>query len=279
MTLFVVLICVFVEFSALTVAPFRHFEWISTWRATVMERWRLGRAIGTFAAVCVVIFVPCAGLALLAREVFTTGFAHFIFALVTLLWCCGPRDMDVDFDAYASRYRDPDDRVPSDRENFLHRAIEREGASDTDALRAIAVQAHSAVFAPIFWFVILGPAGALLFRLVTELDRAPLHGDADEQGVVGKLFEVLAWVPVRLFALGLGLAGTLGGVLEVLKTTRIRSPSAADLAADCAYASFGAEDPGPQDHLKRLAAMLNLVKRATLIWLVVLALLQIAGLV
>ncbi len=72
------------------------------------------------------------------------------------------------------------------------------------------LRARTRLFAPVFWFVILGPIGAFAYRLAV-LARA--FGDCQDNagpdycGVAGKLIAVLDWLPDRLMALALALAG------------------------------------------------------------------------
>ena len=61
------------------------------------------------------------------------------------------------------------------------------------------LRAHHHVFAPIFWFVLLGPAGALLYRLSDMLreEWADIAGFGD---FTRQVFEWLDWLPARFTA-------------------------------------------------------------------------------
>ncbi|HWU83982.1 MAG TPA: CobD/CbiB family protein [Rhodocyclaceae bacterium] len=83
------------------------------------------------------------------------------------------------------------------------------------AIEEALVASHRHVFAPMFWFAILGPAGALLYRLALFLnvqwgERGLLERDA-EFGEFGrfarKAYAALDWVPVRLSAVGFAIVG------------------------------------------------------------------------
>ncbi len=80
------------------------------------------------------------------------------------------------------------------------------------AIEEALLASHRHVYAPLFWFTILGPAGALLYRLsrhfcyVWQVER-----DEDDAGSFGeaarRAFAVLDWLPVRLTAASFAIVG------------------------------------------------------------------------
>ena len=79
------------------------------------------------------------------------------------------------------------------------------------AIEQALVSAHRRVFAPFLWFVVLGPAGALLYRLSLSLQeqwgerRDAEFGDFGASAV--QAFSVIDWVPVRLTAASFAIVG------------------------------------------------------------------------
>lgn len=73
------------------------------------------------------------------------------------------------------------------------------------------VASHQHVYAPIFWFVVLGPAGALLYRLALFF-RTQWVGHAEVE-VLGfsrfaeQAFRIIDWLPLRLTAIGFAIVG------------------------------------------------------------------------
>ena len=145
---------------------------------------------------------------------------QFVFAVVVLLLSFGPRDLKDEVDDYVGALE------RNDRDEVTRRAKEllestpalRGGASAREAVEeAIFVQANNRIFGVIFWFMVLGPAGAWLYR-VSDLLRRRAAFEAARQGVprmrgdlgsmLTDLHGILAWIPARLAALSYALAGS-----------------------------------------------------------------------
>jgi adenosylcobinamide-phosphate synthase len=73
------------------------------------------------------------------------------------------------------------------------------------------VSSHRHVFAPLFWYVLLGPAGALLYRLAIAFRGQWGERRGAESGDFGafavQAFDVLDWLPVRATALSFAVVG------------------------------------------------------------------------
>lgn len=79
------------------------------------------------------------------------------------------------------------------------------------AIEEALVASHRHVFAPLCWFVVLGPAGAMLYRLSLFLSRHWEPGADPEHGAFGEFarqaFRVLDFVPLRLTAAAFAIVG------------------------------------------------------------------------
>ena len=67
-------------------------------------------------------------------------------------------------------------------------------------------RAHQGMFAPILWFVLLGPAGAMLYRLA-HLLRQQWHEQTAFNHFTIAAFNWLDWLPARVTAGGFAIAG------------------------------------------------------------------------
>jgi len=142
---------------------------------------------------------------------------YFAFAIVVLLFSLGPRDLKQEADEYAAAL---EASQPEEMRRLAKELIERDPPEDPaeqqrEVERAIYVQANNRVFGVVFWFIVLGPAGAWLYRVVDLMRRrvAFRYSGDDAQwaaltSAVRNLHGLLAWIPARLLAIGYALAGS-----------------------------------------------------------------------
>ena len=137
-----------------------------------------------------------------------------------LLFSFGPRDLKEEVDDYvgALERHDRDEAMRRGQGIARVEPAARGGAGAREAVEeAIFVQANNRIFGVIFWFMVLGPAGAWAYR-VSDLLRRRAAFEAARQGVprmrgdlgsvLTDLHGVLAWIPARLAALSYALAGS-----------------------------------------------------------------------
>lgn len=103
-------------------------------------------------------------------------------------------------------------------------------------MESVLENGNDALFAPIFWFCVLGPAGAVLYRLANTLDamwgyRTPRFLNFGR--AAAKLDDVLNYVPARLTALAYALAGNTANAFQCGKIQAVHwdSPNAGPVMA------------------------------------------------
>ena len=108
------------------------------------------------------------------------------------------------------------DRARSLLAQWTGRNADRMNASEMArvAIEQALVASHRHVFAPLFCFALLGPGGALLYRLSAAFNRhwktpAALPGqEASRFGdFARRAFDIIDWLPIRLTATGFAVVG------------------------------------------------------------------------
>ncbi len=146
---------------------------------------------------------------------------YFAFAVFVLLFSLGPRDLDDEVEDYSDALEAGNfDTQRSVAEELLESVPPDQPAERNAAVeRAIYVQANNRIFGVVFWFLVLGPAGAWTFRVLDLLRhrserKAGQEGATPTMAAVRSLHGVLAWIPSRLLALGYVLAGNFEEAME-----------------------------------------------------------------
>lgn len=143
--------------------------------------------------------------------------AGLVIGTVVLLFALGPRDL-----GRASRtYLDARDRGDEQRAQAEAEALAGGQAPTTEPQRSLAVAdgllraCNPRLFAPILWFVLLGPLGAALYRLAALTDAQAGRQGLAPAGLAGsarRLLGLLDWLPARLTSAAFAAAGSFDAV-------------------------------------------------------------------
>ncbi|AKS40952.1 hypothetical protein [Wenzhouxiangella marina] len=129
----------------------------------------------------------------------------FLLALLAFIYCLGPRDLDQDIACLLDPASDP-----AQRATVLRAMQLAEGDSPAAASAAVYHAALSRWFGLLFWFVVLGIPGALLYRLVRAALQEPLGDEASAW--LARLRLVLDFPVLFLVVLSAGLCSDLDRV-------------------------------------------------------------------
>ncbi len=98
------------------------------------------------------------------------------------------------------------------------------------AIEQALLDSHRHVFAPLLWFAVLGPAGALFYRLAHGLDQHWGRRSEAEFGEFGlfarQAFHFIDWVPIRVTAASFAVVGDFEGAAHCWRTQAVSWPEA-----------------------------------------------------
>lgn len=95
------------------------------------------------------------------------------------------------------------------------------------------VSSHRHVFAPLLWFVVFGPAGAVLYRLSLGMSQqwtvaGEPHGESERFGSFAQqAFQAIDWLPARLTAVTFAIVGDFEDAIYCWRTQADQWPDAA----------------------------------------------------
>jgi membrane protein required for beta-lactamase induction len=294
MILIAILLALIVEYQAAGLDRVRRFEWFAAY-VSWLENRLSGRRWWRGAAGVLAVLAPL----LLAVALLTqwlqgvSPVLALLFATCVLVGCLGPRSLERELsecNELLARGEVIDARPVLTR---LAYPAGRDHPSVDEILAGILVQACDRLLGVLFWFVVLGPLGALWYRLAAELYTR--HGEirGGFADAVYRLHQLLNWPVARLGAAGYALAGSLVDAIEgwrsaeaaslAVNETVLRESGLGALQYRQIYSHPGepapdeAGDPEhPVEDLRDwLAAAHGLVNRMLFIWLTILGLMTL----
>lgn len=192
----------------------RQFLWLRTWVVWLDQR--IGsQGLWSSEFGLALVLVPLLALTALVDWTLNGrlhGLLDFVFALVVLYLCWGPRDLDEDA-RRAARAENAADR--SEALQALGGSTGETPVRSADLVDSVFIAGLTRWFAPLFWFVAFGPTGVFGYRLTQLLAQSPelrsrlpsLQVEAVEQ-----LHAALSWLPAQLMTLALALASDFDAV-------------------------------------------------------------------
>jgi AmpE protein len=277
-------------------AAVRQYGWFGHWMRWIDGRfpgdgvWR-GRYGVVLALLPPLLLV---GLFQLALDGPVFGLPAIVFGIVVLFYAWGPRDLDMDVDAIVGTGDPVARHAAAARLWPAGEAVSLTGAS---LVGAVFRNAKRRWFGVLFWFLVLGPAGALLYRLAAiaaEGDDSHLLPAETHAGARG-LLAILDWPVAQLMTLAMALVGNFDAVFAAWRenggasfafdagflAAAARACVRSELADEAEETESGVAAPGAllssAPDLPELRDAMSLAWRVLLVWVAVMALFVVAG--
>ena len=278
-------------------ASVRDYGWFGNWLRWLEERFPEGSAWRGRRGVALVLLPPLLLVALfqVALDAPLLGLAGLLFGIGVLFYSWGPRDLDLDVEAVVAA---PDLAARRAAAANLWPDPAQAALDPPAMVAAVFRGAQRRWFGVLFWFLLLGAAGALLYRLVAlAAEGEESHLLPPETGVGMRwLHGVLDWPVAQLMALAMALVGNFdtvigawkdnGGATFRLDAGFLAAAGRASVRAEVAEEAEEYVEEGVSGstalmqqlgELPELRDAMSLVWRILLLWLVVLALFVLAG--
>lgn len=287
-SLLVVSIVLLLGSAAPDLARLRSFVWFEQWVLWLNRLlqpngfWQSGWGV---VAILLPLLIPIALIQYACKDFFY-GIFYFVLSLVVLFYGLGPRDLGEDLTDLAHAHL-------GERRRHAQRAFgvySERPLPTSELIEPVLAAALKRQYAPIFWFVSFGLAGAIVYRLTQLTADSPEFKDILPAGLVRgarALETAMAWIPAQLMCLALALASDFDAVVKAWGEHHDqRGQGVLDLDVGFLASTVKAcidfddvdevDDPGvPLDNapLQHTQALLS---RITLTWIVVIALLVFA---
>ncbi|HEX4044276.1 MAG TPA: regulatory signaling modulator protein AmpE [Gammaproteobacteria bacterium] len=251
----------------------RHWKWYTKLQQTLAAK--LYGHTTLVLVISVVIPLIIIGTIQLLLKNWLYGIASLVFQFAVLFYCIGPRNFWADTFASINALQQAD---PEQAAQQLHTAFAIQELGDTEQAHRqltnhVFIEANRRLFAVIFWFAILGPLGAVLYRTVSLTAVNTQEPLADLAQRARTVEAALDWLPIRVLTFLFALTGHFVHVLSSWRKKVLFTWDANNLLlAGCGMAALHNEKHGhvAEDGSTERAAV-SLVDRTLVVWLIIVA--------
>ncbi|MFK5914768.1 MAG: regulatory signaling modulator protein AmpE, partial [Woeseiaceae bacterium] len=143
----------------------------------------------------------------------------FLFGITILVYMMGPRDLDQDTQNVITALEAKDYEAANKYASELLGRNISEGPIELSKIikEEVLLQANTRMLGVFFWFVLLGPIGAVLFRLSCLLNKNHVNKQHENKNnnqeedeffaASQELYRILIWLPGRICVLSYAVAG------------------------------------------------------------------------
>jgi AmpE protein len=272
MTLFAILICIGIQrYFNLSVKNYWQV-WLRSYvqgLTTVLTKIHLGNSYVITICIVLPILILIGGLEYMLHDVWF-NLPNFILNVVVLFACLDAHKFHDGLREYFQA-REQNDPQAAFRYGLIF--LDREAADDLVILarhitRKLFLQADCSIFSVLFWYILAGPLGALIYTVINFLAQDQIKDPA-----AAKIKNILDWIPVRLVGLSYALVGNFAyGFARWRKNVLSGLDATHDFAYAAGLASLELEDGDvvlADAAENRLA--IDLIDRALILWIVAIA--------
>jgi len=279
MALICIIIGLILERTVTTVAQYRRFDWFNRYSDWLIKY--LPGLANQGSSSIVILLLPVMLLTASLQNLFDGALLDLfsaIFGLMVFLYCLGPTDLNKEIDLYLEA------RENGDEEQAQHyaSAITGDNASSSpdqqiiDVMHAILYQSNDRFFAVIFWFVVLGPFGALLYRLTSHTKTHSTN--ITLSSAAKRLQAILSWAPAHLVAIGYALTGNYEAASSGFRAKQKYENLSESNYYTLLSAGLGAlRDCAPGEETSCIVSTRGLVLRTLVVWLATIGALTLIG--
>lgn len=204
------------------------------------------------------------------------GLLSLIFQVLIVLYCFGPANFWADaFVCINAIQHGPSAEIRERVQTTFGLTLKK--FSHPRLLEKMFVASHKRIFAVLFWYFILGPIGAFLYRSTDLAAQTKPTQPIDPMKDVAKIFnKCLDWLPVRIFTFLFALGGHFVKVLAIWRDHVATSYTYNDvLITKCGLAALVHDRTQKEEPQQDEQDAIALIDRTLIIVLVLLAIITL----
>jgi len=221
----------------------RQWRWYNGYQAFLDHRIG-GKSSYIFLLIAILPPVFLVGIISYMSGGFLSGGFKLVFGLVVLLYCLGPANFWAQaFSRIADFHKDdPNIALQNLNKDFGIGVVSDSQTLHLSFTRGILLAGYYRIFAVVFWLAVLGPMGAVLYRMVY---LCVSNANAATSSSALRLRQMLDWIPVRIFTFLFALGGHFTEVFNRWKALAKKGIDAnEELITDCGMAALNVMKDG-----------------------------------
>lgn len=292
MSLLAILFSLAIEHYYTAVAQIRNYDWINSFSDWIKDRFSETDFWNDTLGLIAIVLIPMFACALIYGVLeHAMGLLGFLFSLLVLVYSIGPKN----FLHTASQFVDAGEHEDEHSlESYAEELLGTESSEiDANTYQNISAKlinsTNEGLLSIFFWFILLGPMGALMCRIVNILYCRTQENSGDEENRFTELdnstrmlYAILLWLPAQLTILTFAITGSFIDCLREWKSRLSKDYlNPQETETTLFRAGLNALQINPDEHqydLSTTREVLALCWRSIIVWVTALALLTLAGL-
>ncbi|WP_455376445.1 regulatory signaling modulator protein AmpE [Kaarinaea lacus] len=292
MSLLAILISLAIEHYVDSVTQFRNYNWVMTFSAWVKEKFSETEFWNDTLGLIATILVPVFGCAIIFGALNNAmGLLGFLFSLLVLVYCIGPTRVLHTVRQYIDAAEHEDEHSSQTYVNEILGSETTEITAETHnkICEKLIDSTNEGILSIFFWFILLGPMGAIMCRMVSIMYKNTLENPTDDDAEFAEfnrstrmLYAILLWLPAQITMLAFAITGSFIDTLQEWKSRLTKDYlDPRETEETLLRTGLSALQINPDDHKCELSTVhdvLGLCWRSVIVWVTALALLTLAGL-
>ena len=207
----------------------------------------------------------------------------WLLSLLVLIYCLGPQSFYQRVKAYFAEANTNQPEAAEKNLKALMPTSEEKDLGFRSVTKLIMFLFNQSIFAVLFWFIVLGPWGALLYRviaLINEYADQENHKASSMAKPAQFFLDLLDWIPVRILGLIYCLVGNFAPTFNYWVSQLLTGVSKThEIGIDSALKALHVSEDESAADLKENQEAFALTDRTLIVYLVILALVCLGSII
>ncbi len=283
MTLIIILICTAIEQFTQQLNQLRRYNWLKHYLSWFQRTFP--NLDGTLSIV--LLLLPILG-TMVIFIISVNAILLFVLSVLVLSYSIGPKNTNVQATDYCDAMESGDSEAAAlFAEKLCGKQMPVNDAEQLNqqVINGILANTHERITSVFFWFLVLGPVGALLYRCSEQLKGFTQDKELQPfQQATQRLHFILSYIPARITAFSYALGGSMNDAIKNWRDynggqVQCTNNNNCGIVVASGLGALQINHDSESNSIENVRSALALSNRALIIWISFLAILTLAGFV